>query len=85
MLKQDLDMPTLLIDLDLVDRNIAAMAAFFRGHGVGWRPHTKGKKVPEIAHTELEAGALGIICAKLGEAAAPRGRGARFGHRRRSC
>ena len=46
MLKQDLDTPSLLIDLDLVERNIAEMAAFFRGHGVGWRPHTKGQKVP---------------------------------------
>ena len=68
MLKQDLDTPALLVDLDRVERTIAEMAAFFRGHGVGWRPHTKGQKVPEIAHLELEAGALGITCAKLGEA-----------------
>ena len=68
VLKQDLDTPALLVDLDLVERNIADMAAFFRGHGVGWRPHTKGQKVPEIAHMEIEAGALGITCAKLGEA-----------------
>ena len=68
MLKQELDTPVLLVDLDRVERNIAEMAAFFRGHGVGWRPHTKGQKVPEIAHMEIEAGALGITCAKLGEA-----------------
>ena len=68
MLKQELDTPTLLVDLDRVERTIAEMAAFFRGHGVGWRPHTKGQKVPEIAHMEIEAGALGITCAKLGEA-----------------
>ena len=68
MLKQELDTPTLLVDLDLIERTIAEMAAFFRGHGVGWRPHTKGQKVPEIAHMEIEAGALGITCAKLGEA-----------------
>ena len=68
MLKQELDTPALLVDLDRVERNIAEMAAFFRGHGVGWRPHTKGQKVPEIAHMEIEAGALGITCAKLGEA-----------------
>ena len=68
MLKQDLDTPALLVDLDRVERTIAEMAAFFRGHGVGWRPHTKGQKVPEIAHLEIEAGALGITCAKLGEA-----------------
>ena len=68
MLKQELDTPALLVDLERVERNIAEMAAFFRGHGVGWRPHTKGQKVPEIAHMEIEAGALGITCAKLGEA-----------------
>ena len=68
MLKQELDTPALLVDLDRVERTIAEMAAFFRGHGVGWRPHTKGQKVPEIAHMEIEAGALGITCAKLGEA-----------------
>ena len=68
MLKQDLDTPALLVDLDVVERNIAGMAAFFRGHGVGWRPHTKGQKVPQIAHMEIEAGALGVTCAKLGEA-----------------
>jgi D-serine deaminase-like pyridoxal phosphate-dependent protein len=44
------------------------MAAFFRQIPVGWRPHTKGVKVPAIAHQELRAGALGVTCAKLGEA-----------------
>ena len=68
MLKWDVDTPALLVDLDLVERNIAGMAAFFREHGVGWRPHTKGQKVPRIAHLQIEAGALGITCAKLGEA-----------------
>ncbi len=68
MRKQDLDTPALLVDLDRVERTVAEMAAFFRGHGVGWRPHTKGQKVPEIAHLEIAAGALGITCAKLGEA-----------------
>ncbi len=68
MHKQELDTPVLLVDLDRVERNVAEMAAFFRGHGVGWRPHTKGQKVPEIARMEIEAGALGITCAKLGEA-----------------
>jgi D-serine deaminase-like pyridoxal phosphate-dependent protein len=62
------DTPALLVDLDLVEANIARMAAFFREAGVGWRPHTKGQKVPALAHKELAAGALGITCAKLAEA-----------------
>jgi len=39
-----------------------------REMGVGWRPHAKGHKVPAIAHMEIAAGAIGITCAKLGEA-----------------
>ena len=66
--KEDLDTPVLLVDLDRLERNIKATAAFFRGRGVGWRPHSKGHKMPAIAHLELAAGALGIICAKLSEA-----------------
>jgi D-serine deaminase-like pyridoxal phosphate-dependent protein len=66
--KWDLDTPALLVDLDAMERNIARMATYFRQVPVGWRPHTKGVKVPAIAHQELRAGALGVTCAKLGEA-----------------
>ena len=61
--KWDLDTPSLVVDLDLLDQNIARMAQFFRAKGVNWRPHTKGQKIPEIAHLQLAAGALGITCA----------------------
>jgi D-serine deaminase-like pyridoxal phosphate-dependent protein len=66
--KYDLDTPALLIDLDVMERNIERMARMFRGAGIGWRPHTKGLKVPQIAHKLLEAGAFGVTCAKVGEA-----------------
>jgi D-serine deaminase-like pyridoxal phosphate-dependent protein len=66
--KEELDTPVLLVDLDRLERNINRTAAFFRDRGVGWRPHSKGHKIPALAHLELAAGALGIICAKLGEA-----------------
>ena len=68
MHKSDIDTPALMVDLDVVEANISRMARFFRDHGVGWRPHTKGQKVPQIALMELAAGAHGITCAKLGEA-----------------
>lgn len=68
--KWELDTPALLVDLDLVDRNIATMAAFFREMRVGWRPHCKGLKVPALVHKEIAAGAIGPTCAKLGEAEA---------------
>lgn len=66
--RADLDTPALLVDLDVLTANIAAMAAVCRQAGVAWRPHTKGVKTPEIALMEVAAGAIGITCAKLGEA-----------------
>jgi D-serine deaminase-like pyridoxal phosphate-dependent protein len=66
--KYDLDTPALVLDLDVMERNIARMASTFRAAGVGWRPHTKAIKVPALAHKLIEAGALGVTCAKLGEA-----------------
>ncbi len=65
---EDLDTPVLLVDLDALEENIAQAAALFKGRGVSWRPHTKGQKVPAIAHMEVAAGAIGVTCAKLGEA-----------------
>ena len=61
--KEDLDTPALWVDLDKMEGNIAALAAHFREAGVGWRPHTKGIKVPAIAHKAIAAGAIGVTCA----------------------
>ncbi|MEW6523588.1 MAG: DSD1 family PLP-dependent enzyme [Bacillota bacterium] len=58
----------MLVDLDLLENNISGAASFFSGKGVHWRPHAKGHKIPAIAHLQLAAGAIGITCAKLGEA-----------------
>lgn len=66
--KAELDTPILWVELDRLERNIAALAQHFRQAGVNWRPHTKGIKTPAIAHKLLAAGAIGVTCAKLGEA-----------------
>jgi D-serine deaminase-like pyridoxal phosphate-dependent protein len=66
--KWDLDTPALLLDLDVMARNIDRMAGTFREAGVGWRPHTKSVKTPAIAHKLITAGAHGVTCAKVGEA-----------------
>jgi D-serine deaminase-like pyridoxal phosphate-dependent protein len=66
--KAALDTPALLVDLDIMAANIARIAATCRAHNVSWRPHMKGHKTVEIARLELEAGAIGVTCAKLGEA-----------------
>jgi D-serine deaminase-like pyridoxal phosphate-dependent protein len=64
----DLDTPVLVIDLDRVEANITEMAERARAAGVRLRPHTKTHKMIEIARMQIEAGAEGITCAKLGEA-----------------
>lgn len=64
----DLDTPALLVDLDVLESNIARMMGTFREHGVGWRPHTKAIKIPALAHKLIEAGAHGVTVAKLSEA-----------------
>ncbi|HEU5317743.1 MAG TPA: DSD1 family PLP-dependent enzyme [Chloroflexota bacterium] len=66
--KDALDTPALCLDLDAFDRNVARMAGTFKKTGVGWRPHTKGIKVPAIAHRLIAAGAFGVTCAKVSEA-----------------
>jgi D-serine deaminase-like pyridoxal phosphate-dependent protein len=66
--KTALDTPVLWVDLDRLEQNIATLARHFRQAGVHWRPHTKGSKIPAIAHKLLAAGAIGITCAKLSEA-----------------
>ena len=66
--KQDIDTPALLVDLDIMDRNIAEMASCMNGNGVTWRPHSKCHKTPAIVHRQIAAGAIGVTCAKLGEA-----------------
>src|SRR3712207_4635535 len=65
---QALDTPLIAVDLELLERNIAEMAALAAEHGVSLRPHAKTHKSPHIARMQIEAGATGLTCAKLGEA-----------------
>jgi D-serine deaminase-like pyridoxal phosphate-dependent protein len=64
----DLDTPSLVLDLDVVERNAREMAAVAAAAGVRLRPHTKTHKSPEIARIQREAGSNAITVAKLGEA-----------------
>jgi len=64
----DLDTPALVIDLDVLERNIANMAAHCQDLGIALRVHTKTHKIPEIARMQLAAGSQGIVCQKVGEA-----------------
>jgi D-serine deaminase-like pyridoxal phosphate-dependent protein len=67
-LKTDLDTPALLLDMDAVEANIARMAQWFADKQCKLRPHAKTHKLPLIAKKQIEAGAIGITCAKLSEA-----------------
>jgi 3-hydroxy-D-aspartate aldolase len=65
-----LQTPALVIDLDILERNIARMAEHAKRNKIDLRPHAKTHKSAEIARRQMAAGALGICCAKLGEAEA---------------
>ena len=65
-----LDTPTLVVDLDAFERNLDLMANAVRGAGVALRPHAKSHKCPDIALAQIERGAIGICCQKVGEAEA---------------
>jgi D-serine deaminase-like pyridoxal phosphate-dependent protein len=64
----ELETPALLIDLDIMERNLARVAGYARSHGLRLRPHTKTHKTPEIGRRQMKAGAAGLTVAKVGEA-----------------
>jgi 3-hydroxy-D-aspartate aldolase len=68
--RRSLNTPALVLDLEMLDRNIAEMASFAKAHNVKLRPHSKTHKSADIARRQIAAGALGVCCAKLGEAEA---------------
>ena len=68
MLVSDLDTPAAVVDLDAMEDNIRRLAEYCKKHGLKQRPHTKTHKIPAIAHMQVEAGAVGITVAKVGEA-----------------
>jgi D-serine deaminase-like pyridoxal phosphate-dependent protein len=60
--------PAVVVDLDVVDRNIARVQGLCDAAGVANRPHIKTHKSPVIASMQRDAGARGITCQKIGEA-----------------
>jgi D-serine deaminase-like pyridoxal phosphate-dependent protein len=73
----DLDTPALLVDLDVMEANLARLGSYCRTHNLKLRPHTKTHKIPEIAKMQLESGATGIAVAKVSEAEVMAGAGIR--------
>jgi D-serine deaminase-like pyridoxal phosphate-dependent protein len=64
----ELETPVPVIDLDRVEHNLAKMQAYCDAHGLRLRPHIKTHKMPAFARRQVELGACGITCQKLGEA-----------------
>ncbi len=60
--------PAVLVDSSKLTRNLSRMQAAANAHGRRLRPHAKTHKSPRIAGLQIERGAVGICCAKLGEA-----------------
>jgi D-serine deaminase-like pyridoxal phosphate-dependent protein len=66
----DVATPAAVLDLDVLERNVAAMAAKARALGVGLRPHAKTHKCVEVARLQRDQGARGLTVATLPEARA---------------
>jgi 3-hydroxy-D-aspartate aldolase len=60
--------PALILDIDILDQNIATMVAMAKSMGVLFRPHAKAHKCVNIAQRLHRAGAVGACCATIGEA-----------------
>jgi D-serine deaminase-like pyridoxal phosphate-dependent protein len=64
----ELDTPALVVDLDVLEKNIRDLQADCDRIGIPLRTHTKTHRTPQIAHLQVGAGAIGIACQKLGDA-----------------
>jgi len=67
---ESIDTPALVVDLDAMQANLQAMAAFARERGVRLRPHAKMHKSAAIARLQMAAGAVGVCVQKTSEAEA---------------
>jgi len=63
----DLDTPAVTIDLPIMEDNIRRVQAHLAKHGIANRPHIKTHKIPALGKLQMQAGATGITCQKLGE------------------
>jgi D-serine deaminase-like pyridoxal phosphate-dependent protein len=65
---EEVSTPAVLVDLDILERNVGRMAERARDASVRLRPHAKTHKCVEIARLQRAAGAVGLTLAKTGEA-----------------
>jgi D-serine deaminase-like pyridoxal phosphate-dependent protein len=70
MVETDISTPALIVDLDIFEANVRAMASLLEGKGKTVRPHVKTHRTPELARRQLGGAAVGVTCATVGEAEA---------------
>jgi D-serine deaminase-like pyridoxal phosphate-dependent protein len=63
----ELDTPAVTVHLDVMESNIRRVHGHLARYGVANRPHIKTHKIPAIGKLQMQAGAVGITCQKLGE------------------
>src|SRR6185503_2679787 len=63
----ELDTPAVTVHLDVMESNIRRVHGHLAQHGVANRPHIKTHKIPALGKLQMQAGAVGITCQKLGE------------------
>ncbi len=68
MTPTDIDTPALCLDLDAFDENVRDAVTLCQLQNIDWRPHAKCHKSPVIGQRLIDAGAIGLTCAKLSEA-----------------
>ena len=66
--KSDLDTPCLVLDMDVLERNLQMMQITADSAGKNLRPHIKTHKCSSLARMQIEAGAIGVCVAKVSEA-----------------
>lgn len=66
---EDVDTPSLILDLDAFEDNLRTMQVLAERHGVALRPHAKAHRCPDIALRQIALGAQGVCCQKVSEAA----------------
>ncbi|TPW30271.1 D-TA family PLP-dependent enzyme [Pararhizobium mangrovi] len=65
---EDIETPAVLVDCRIAEANLARAQAYADRHGLPLRPHIKTHKLPRFALRQVELGAIGITCQKIGEA-----------------
>lgn len=65
---EELETPVPVVNIDLLEANIARLQTYLDEHHIANRPHIKTHKIPEIARRQMDAGAVGITCQKVSEA-----------------